>query len=189
MPAPAAARAFATPRLAIEPLAPAHADGLFAALDHPEIARRIGWPDVTTLPDLRAKIDRVLAGPPAGDPHISPDERWWNFAIRLRPTGTLIGRLEATTYRGWGEIAYVLGPPWWRQGLGAEATRWLIDHLTDHGFAELWAAVRPGNLASQRLLGRLGFTRSQPLRSLASYDGGDYTYVRTSVRPPDSVAR
>jgi RimJ/RimL family protein N-acetyltransferase len=90
----------------------------------------------------------------------------------------VIGRLEATTYGDWGEIAYVFGPRWWRQGLASEATAWLVRHLADRGAAELWAAVHPGNTASQRLLARLGFHRATPARPLASFDPGDEAFVR-----------
>src|SRR5262249_15117189 len=95
---------FTTPRLAIEALSVSHAAGLHAALDHPDVHRFLPAPDVTTLDVLRARIERLAAHPsPAG-------ERWWNFAVRLRADRALIGRLEATTYGDWGEIAYVFGP-------------------------------------------------------------------------------
>jgi RimJ/RimL family protein N-acetyltransferase len=89
-----------------------------------------------------------------------------------------IGRLEATTHRDWGEIAYVFGPRWWGQGLACEATAWLVRQLADHDAPELWAAVHPANTASQRLLVRLGFHRAAPARPLASFDPGDDAFVR-----------
>jgi RimJ/RimL family protein N-acetyltransferase len=106
------------------------------------------------------------------------DERWWNFAVLLRADRTIIGRLEATTYGDWGEIAYVFGPRWWGQGLASEATRWLIRHLALHGVAELWAAVHPANEPSKRLLTRIGFTAAgEPTRPVASFDPGDVAFV------------
>ena len=168
---------FITSRLRIEPLAAGHADTLFAALDHRDVHRFLTAPDVTTADALRARIARLAsaAQPP-------PGERWWNFAVRLRDdgaVGAVIGRLEATTYGAWGEIAYVFGPRWWRRGLATEATGWLVGHLAEHGAAELWAAVHPDNTASQRLLGRLGFAAAErPGRPLGSYDPGDAVFVR-----------
>jgi RimJ/RimL family protein N-acetyltransferase len=168
---------YTTPRLAIEPLAAGHADALFAALDHPDVHRFLSIPDVTTTDALRERIARLEASPPP------PGELWWNFAVRLRADGAagapVIGRLEATTYGAWGEIAYVFGPRWARRGLATEATAWLVGHLAQHGAAELWAAVHPGNTASQQLLGRLGFTAAErPGRPLGSYDPGDAVFVR-----------
>jgi RimJ/RimL family protein N-acetyltransferase len=166
-------KAFATERLAIEPLAPAHADGLFAALDDPAVHRYLPQPEVTTLAAVRARIEHLVAGPPR------PDERWWNFAVLLRAEPTLIGRVEATTYGDWGEIAYVLGPRWWGAGFATEATRWLVEHLAAHGVTELWAAVHPANSSSQRLLHRVGFAAAAaPQRPLASFDPGDLVFVR-----------
>jgi RimJ/RimL family protein N-acetyltransferase len=162
-----------TQRLAIEPLALTHTAGLFAALDHPAVHRFLLQPDVTTLEALRERIARLVAGPP------SPDERWWNFAVLLGAERTIIGRLEATTYGDWGEIAYVFGPRWWGAGLASEASRWLVEHLAARGIPELWAAVHPANLLSQRLLGRIGFSPAgEPARPLASFDPGDLVFVR-----------
>jgi RimJ/RimL family protein N-acetyltransferase len=164
--------AFTTARLAIEPLSLDHAAGLHAALDHADVHRFLRAPDVTTLDALRARIERLAAAPPPAG------ERWWNFAVRLRADRSVIGRLEATTCGDWGEIAYVFGPRWWGQGLASEATAWLVRQLADHGAPELWAAVHPGNTASQRLLARLGFQHAAPARPLASFDPGDDAFVR-----------
>lgn len=167
---------FATERVTLEPLAPAHAEGLHAALDHPDVERFLHGPRIATLDAMRARIAHLLAGPPAAQ----AGERWWNFAVRLRADRALIGQLEATTYPGaWGEIAYVFGPRWWGQGLATEATAWLVCHLAGLGIGELWAAVHPANTASQRLLLRTGFARADaPTRALASFDAGDLTFVR-----------
>jgi RimJ/RimL family protein N-acetyltransferase len=164
---------FATERLLMEPLALVHAAGLHAALDHPDVGRFLRGPDVTTPDALRARIERLASAPPT-----APAERWWNFAVRLRADRMIIGRLEATTYGVWGEIAYVFGPRWWGLGLASEATRWLLHHLADQGITELWAAVHPANAPSKRMLARIGFTPAgTPTRALASFDPGDDTFV------------
>jgi len=169
------AASFATPRLLIEPLAASHAAGLHAALDHPDVGQFLSAPDVTTLDALHARIERVTAGPPPS----RPGERWWNFAARLAADGVIIGRVEATTYGAWGEIAYVFGPRWWGKGLAAEATAWLVHHLAAHGVVELWAAVQPANQRSHRLLLRSGFVAiDAPARPLASFDPGDAVFAR-----------
>lgn len=180
---PAPAAPHATERLAIEPLAPLHTGGLFAALDDPAVHRYLPRPDVTTPDALRARIERLAAGPPppTAGPLSPTGERWWNFAVLLRADHTIIGRLEATTYGDWGEVAYVFGPRWWGQGLAAEATRWLLGHLAAHGVRELWAAVHPANQPSQKLLTRVGFAAVDELsRPLASFDPGDLAFVRRS---------
>jgi hypothetical protein len=42
----------------------------------------------------------------------------------------VIGRLEATSYGDWGEIAYLLGEAWWGKGLAFEVMGWWHDYLT-----------------------------------------------------------
>jgi RimJ/RimL family protein N-acetyltransferase len=162
-----------TERLTIEPLAVAHAARLFAALDHPDVGRYIGGPDVTTPEALRSRIERLAEGP---GPERS-GERWWNFAVLLGDV--VIGRLEATTYDGgddpYGEVAYLFDPRHGGHGYATEATSWLIGHLAEHGVTELWAAIRHDNAASIRLIERLGFgiVDGEPWRELGSYDQGD----------------
>jgi RimJ/RimL family protein N-acetyltransferase len=177
-----------TLHLAIEPLASAHTGGLFAALDDPAVHRFLLRPDVTTPEALRARIEHLAVGPPPSH----SGERWWNFAVLLRAERTVIGRLEATTYGDWGEIAYVFGPRWWGQGLAAEATRWLIQHLVGHGVPELWAAVHPANEPSKRLLARIGFAAvAVAARPQASFDRGDAVFVWQPAPhgPPPSPPR
>jgi ribosomal-protein-alanine N-acetyltransferase len=156
-----------TERLLVEPIAHAHAAGLVEALAHPEVAAYLPAPDATTVEAMHARIDR-LATPPAG-------ESWLNFAI-LRD-GVVIGRLEATSYGAWAEIAYLVGPAYQRQGYAREAVRWLVDHLRGLGVVEVWAAVHRDNARSIALLEALGFSRSDPTRPLGSYDTGDVVYL------------
>lgn len=163
-----------TRRLNLEPLSSSHVPGLFTALHHPDVNRYLSTPEVTTFESFRTRIERLAAGPPPA----RSSERWHNFAIKLRVDNTIIGRIEATSYGSWGEIAYMLGPRWWGGGYASEGTRWLIHHLSQRGVSELWAAVQPGNVASKRVLTRTGFAPSERRRPLGSYDPGDETFVR-----------
>ncbi len=170
-----------TARLLIEPLATAHAAELVAALDHPEVGAYIGGPDVTTVDALVERIARLAAGPGPD----WPEEVWWNFVVRRADSGAVVGRVEATTYGGWGEVAYVFGPASWGAGYATEAMRWLIEFATAQGAAELWAAVHPLNDRSIRLLARLGFTAqpTPPSRPLGSYDEGDVVFRFDAALP------
>lgn len=164
-----------TARLLIEPLATTHAEELVAALDHPSVGEYIGGPDVTTVEAMVERIARLSAGPGPD----WPDEVWWNFVARRADTGVIIGRVEATTYGDWGEVAYVFDPTATGSGYATEATRWLIDFARSQGAADLWAAVHPLNVRSIRLLERLGFVEQPvpPTRPLGSYDEGDVVFL------------
>jgi RimJ/RimL family protein N-acetyltransferase len=163
-------------RLTFEPLRQRHAEGLFAALDEPLVGRYIGGPDVTTLAELRARIDRLRAG--SGN----DAETWLNWVVLL--DGTVIGRVEATLHDGIAEVGYVLGPRWWGRGLGSEAVRWLLSALHERAVPEVWASVDPANEASIRLLLRLGFEETEPgaVRVL-SYVPRDRVFVARPGRP------
>jgi RimJ/RimL family protein N-acetyltransferase len=161
-----------TARLLLEPLRPEHALGLFEALDDPLVGRYIGGPDVSTLEDLQARIERLLAGPT--DPRA---ETWRNWVVRLE--GTVIGRVEATLHDGIAEIGYVFGPRWWGQGYASEAVTWLLEELRGDGVPEAWATVDPDNEPSVRLLRRVGFEEAGPgTVPLHSYVAGDRVFVR-----------
>lgn len=166
-----------TQRLIIEALTTEHAAGLFAALDEPSVGEFIGGPDVTTVDALIDRIERVSGGP--GEQY--HPEQWHNFVVMLCDDGTIIGRIEATTYGAWGEIAYVFGPSWSGRGYATEAVAWLIGHLHQRGATELWAAVHPLNTSSLRLLDRVGFAvvdNHESTPTLGSFDDGDIVLTR-----------
>lgn len=162
-----------TQRLTLEPLAVAHAEGLFAALDDPRVGRYIGGPDVTALPALRERISHLRVGPTD-----RPSETWLNWAVLLGDT--VIGRLEATLHDGLAEIGYVFGPRWWGQGYAREAVAWLVDEVQARGVVEAWATVDPENAASIALLRRVGFEERPPdgAPPLHSLEPGDLVFVR-----------
>lgn len=163
-----------TERLQIETLAHEHAAELVAVLDDPAVGAYIGGPDVTTVAAMHDKLDRLAKGPGPD----WPDERWWNFAVRRSADGAMLGRLEATTYGEWAEVAYVFGPAFTGHGYATEALRWLTHHVANVLLApEQWAAVHPNNATSIRLLERVGFHREHaPWRPLGSFDEGDLVF-------------
>ena len=162
-------------RLIFEPLAHHHADGLFAALDDERVGRYIGGPQVTTVEALHARIDFLAAGVSPSN----PDEHWVNVVVRRRDDRTIIGRVEATILGRTAEIAYVFGPAWWGHGSATEATAWLVEHVQSR-FAvdQVVASIHPDNLASQRLVERLGLVRvPTPSPAPMSFDDGDLVFV------------
>lgn len=165
----------ATERLTITTICAGDAAELHSALDHPEVGRFLGGPDVTTVIALRDRIGRLLAGPGPED----SASAWLNFVVRRN--GQVIGRLEATVYDDWAEVAWVFGTPFWGQGYGREAAAWLVKYLESQSkLTELWATVDPGNLASIAILHRLGFldATDAALRRPASYEPGDRVFAR-----------
>ena len=115
----------------------------------------------------------------------SANEQWFNVAVRLRtPLAPAIGRLEATGYGEWGEVAYLFGEAWWGKGLAFEAMLWWHDYLAAAVPQTLWwAAVHPANDRSSRLLARLGYEEVEfsQAPNLRSYDAGDRCFVRSTA--------
>jgi RimJ/RimL family protein N-acetyltransferase len=160
-------------RLRYEALTPSHAPLLYPVLRAEEVWRHIGPSEAATLEELAARFTGMAAGPPPE----RAEELWVNFAVRLADDGPYCGRIEATVHGSFAEIAYLFGPAFWGQGLATEAVRWLREHLRERfGVAELWAATRPENSSSARLLRRLGFVESPPVRRLLSADAGDLLF-------------
>ncbi|MBE9156946.1 GNAT family N-acetyltransferase [Nodosilinea sp. LEGE 06152] len=164
-----------------EPLTAAHAEELWPILATPAV---LAWIDpqgnLPTLEDLTAQYAACAHGPVAST---MPKERWFNVAIRLKISPSpAIGRLEATQYDGWGEIAFLLGEAWWGKGLAFEAMLWWQDYLaTAAPSTQWWATVHPMNQRSIRLLKRLGYKQvdSSDRPKLQSYDPGDCCFVQS----------
>lgn len=105
-------------------------------------------------------IDRDEAVHPARDMAISPD--FW--AVELKARGKVIGQiylkqiepLEILTC----ELGYILSPAFQRQGYASEAAGALVSHsLTAGGMHRVVAHCNPDNVASWKLLEKIGFRR------------------------------
>jgi RimJ/RimL family protein N-acetyltransferase len=84
---------------------------------------------------------------------------WLNWVIALHD-GTVMGFVQATVPadRAPIEIAYVLGRPYWSHGFAYEAISAMMASIEESlGVVEFRATVDHRNVASGRLLGRLGF--------------------------------
>jgi RimJ/RimL family protein N-acetyltransferase len=168
--------------LHFELLTAAHADDLFPILTTPSILSFIDpTGDPLTIEELREDYTTRMNGPIIST---NSNERWFNMAIRLKDSPfSVIGRLEATGYGEWGELAYLLGEDWWGKSLAFEAMLWWHNYLAAAVPETIWwATVHPENQRSIRLLKRLGYEEVATIDSpkLYSYDPGDYCFVRSA---------
>lgn len=100
-----------------------------------------------TLDQTRAWVEGMMAGNAAGAPDFVVE---WN--------GRAIGKAGFWKLP---DVGYILHPDAWGQGLAAEAVGAVIDHVFAKRLTEIVTAdVDPHNMASIRLLERLGFTRT-----------------------------
>ncbi|MGW2489996.1 GNAT family N-acetyltransferase [Streptomyces sp. NPDC001606] len=134
-----------TERLTLLPLRVEHAEEMAAGLSDPGLHAFIGGTPHTAR-SLRARYKRLVAGSP--DPAIS----WCNWVIRLRDAACLTGTVQATVSgddRGAvAEIAWVVGTPWQRRGIGTEAARGLVAWLRGQPVHTVTAHIHPDHTAS-----------------------------------------
>ena len=157
--------------LKLEPLDLCHASQLFEALDDEQVGKFIGGPDVATLAELEDRIQHLKTVPAADS-----GQRWFNYAVLL--DSVVIGRVEATAHDGIVEIAYLLNPSLWGQGLGTAATELLLNELRSEGEHDFWATLVPENVASARVVEHLGFAEidAKLAPKLLSFDEGDRVF-------------
>lgn len=94
--------------------------------------------------------------------------RFYEFAITLRSTGALIGsagiRIRSVLHRS-GDLGYALHPDAWGKGYGTEAANALLQFgKKDLGLHRVWATCRPENVASARILEKIGMTLEGRMR-------------------------
>jgi ribosomal-protein-alanine N-acetyltransferase len=144
-----------TPHLRIRPLVRADLRALHSLFGDPELMRFItGRP--RTPWETRARLKKDLA-------HHENHGFGLCLAESAR-TGELVGRcgLEPCSRAGRleGELAWMVRRPWRGQGLATEAGTALIEYgLTELGLARVFATSDPANVASIRVMERLGMVR------------------------------
>ncbi|MEO5866122.1 MAG: GNAT family N-acetyltransferase [Sphingomonas sp.] len=93
---------------------------------------------------------------------------WRSWAVTLANANDAIGVVVANERRQGRvfEIGYTLARSHWGHGYGSEAVTRLITHLfVDESARRIFADTDPDNIASNRLLERLGFSREGRLRA------------------------
>jgi RimJ/RimL family protein N-acetyltransferase len=90
---------------------------------------------------------------------------WW--AVELRSQNGLIGwnGLQFLPETGETEVGYLLGKPFWGQGLATEGARASLQYGFEHFDLETIIGItHPENIASQRVLEKLGLSLTGPAR-------------------------
>ena len=142
----------ATDRLLLTPLTDGDAEALFAYRSHPEVSRYQHWE-----PTCPADAIEFIQG--LRDVEFDTPGTWFQFGIRLRESGTLVGDLGVHVLEdaAQAEIGFSLSPVLQGRGLATEAVIGLLDYLFGHlGKHRVIASVDPRNEPSLRLLRRVG---------------------------------
>jgi RimJ/RimL family protein N-acetyltransferase len=166
-------------RLIYEPLRRSHTDELAAVLLNQQVYSYISERP-PTADEYRKRVEHILRGPPASKPGLSFE----NYAVRLAPTGEVIGTLEATTHDALVEVAFLFGPQHWGKGYATEGLSWFSALLLGRSATTgLWATTHPRNVRSVTLLDRCGYTQVEPRQAprLLSYEEGDLVFSLSSA--------
>ena len=135
-----------TPRLILRSARPDDLEAMHAVLSDPRATRWWSTPPHETLDQTRAWLDAMIAN---GPDHL-------DFVVEL--DGRVIGKAGFYVMP---DVGYILNPDCWGQGLAGEAVGAVIDHVfSTRDVDTLTADVDPENVASIRLLERLGFIRT-----------------------------
>ena len=141
----------ATARLTIRAMTPADAEALAAYRDDEAIARYQEWDLPFTIDDACRFIDGMA------DATWPVLDDWYQLAIDL--DGRMIGDVGVHRSADGREatIGYTVAVTHQGHGFATEAVRAVLDALFAEGTGRVNASIDPANIASARLLERLGF--------------------------------
>lgn len=154
-----------TERLLLRPFEEDDAEDLLLASRDPEIRRWMPWASAQTM---QTAVDWCTA-------HAHPDPaRAINFAVVAgdRFAGSIgVGRTDWTDGRA--EIGYWIAPWARRKGYAVEATRGVAAYAFEKGMHRMELLTAVGNVASQGVARRAGFTREGVIREAMLIGSGE----------------
>ncbi len=161
---------------------PGDIEGLLPAFTDPELRGAGNLPDVGR-DEMVAMLPRLPALATAG--------RMLPLTALAAPSGEIVGggtlhHLDAE--RAIVEIGYWVLPQARRRGFGGRIARLLAEHAFGLGVQRVAGYVNLGNVASERVLERAGFTREGVVRSLPVPSGARVDKTLFSLLPGDAPA-
>jgi RimJ/RimL family protein N-acetyltransferase len=164
-----------TPRLLLRRFQPGDLDAFVAYRADPEVARYQGWEAGYSRAQGEAFLEWVTS--------VDPDTpgQWYQFAIERREAPGLIGDCAARFDDDAVEVGFTLAPAHQGQGYATEAVERLLGYAGSRGHREAVAWCDVENVASQRLLARLGFALQETV-------DGEHRYARALTKPAGGLS-
>lgn len=172
-------------RLVLEPLLPQHASRTFALWQDGRLYAFIPREPPTELLDLEERYRKLAA-------RRSPDgtEEWLNWFAREKTSGEYVSQIQVTIGpNSSAYLAYFTFVPQWRRGYACEACQAVLRWLVERGVEEFVAEIDTRNIASIRLIERLGFRRLVYVPKAAHIGGSDSDEYHYSLTVPRKSRR
>jgi RimJ/RimL family protein N-acetyltransferase len=142
-----------TARLVLVPVTGDDADELAAIFADERLYRFTGGTP-GPVEELRATLNRLA------EDRAASAAAQLNWTVRAHVNREAVGMLQAVFHDGGrtAEISWLVGVPWQRQGLAAEAAVAVITWLEARGVEQVTAWIRPDHHASEAVAIRAGLT-------------------------------
>ncbi|TDO68669.1 RimJ/RimL family protein N-acetyltransferase [Kribbella sp. VKM Ac-2571] len=150
---------FETDRLVVRDWADPDGDRVFDIYRRWEVSRWLGA-EPRVMPDRGAASKAIMRWNER-----SREAPYGVWAVEERATGTIAGTVlltplpdptDGTAGRGEVEVGWHFHPDAWGRGLATESARAAIEHGFRAGIGQIYAVVRPDNVASLAVCHRLG---------------------------------
>ncbi|MBI5668736.1 MAG: GNAT family N-acetyltransferase [Chloroflexi bacterium] len=144
-----------TERFRLRQITPDDAADIFHILSSPQVHQHLGRQPMTSMEEAERRVQAYRA---TFDRHEGIP-----WAITRRGERPVIGtvvfwHLNPDHYRA--ELGYLLAPEWWGQGIATEAAQAVLAFgFTTMGLHSVEAQTAPENIASRRVLEKLGFVQ------------------------------
>lgn len=145
-----------THRLLLVPLQVADAPEMVDVLADRNLYRFTGG-DPPSLRDLESRYRFQVAGP------ASTDEVWHNWILRVKPSHSAIGFVQATVSGDTADVAWVVATDRQRRGFATEAAVEMCRWLREVGIGSLTAHIHPEHVASERVAAAAGLRKTAEL--------------------------
>lgn len=167
-----------TPRLQLREFEEADWEAVLAYQSDPRYLRYYPWTE-RTEPDVRQFVDEFVQ-----DRYVALRRRF-QLAVTLRESGTLIGncgiRITDPEQRE-GSLGYELDPRCWGNGYATEAARQMVRFaFTELRLQRVWATCVAENLASARVLERLGMRLDETFQMKEYFKGRWWEQRRIAI--------
>lgn len=153
-------RELSTVRLRLRPVAHGDAEAVFRYASSPAVTRYMDWPRQTAIDQATAFALRC-------------EQAWsdgaaYPWAIVTKDDDRFAGVIELRLNPPTADFGYGLAEPFWGRGIASEAAGAVIDWVwAQDDIKRIWATCHPDNVASARVLEKLGLKLEARLERVA----------------------